>query len=227
MAATTTRRRRRRGWSLEPKRTIKGPAVFLAQFAADAAPYNSLPSLAKWAADMGCYGVQIPTWDTRLIDMKQAAESDAYCDELKDGRPRQSLRSPNVGGGAASFRRPRLEAARHRPPRHVPAFLRWTPILNNFDAHGVDVCYEKGSFQWFQEQPNELIYAPREGACRRSSAAPMNSRKMPGRAYERRRATRKANSRRLRTSMRALPRPSTPSNRSRARRHRPQHPACL
>jgi hypothetical protein len=64
-------------------RTIKGPGVFLAQFAADDAPYNSLPTLAKWAADKGFKGVQIPTWDTRLIDMKQAAESNANCDELK------------------------------------------------------------------------------------------------------------------------------------------------
>ncbi|MEF9602346.1 TIM barrel protein, partial [Paracoccus sp. PXZ] len=63
--------------------TIKGPGVFLAQFAADEAPYNSLPSLAKWAADKGFKGVQIPTWDTRLIDMAKAAESDAYCDEIK------------------------------------------------------------------------------------------------------------------------------------------------
>lgn len=62
--------------------TIKGPAVFLAQFAADEAPYNSLASIAKWAADKGFKGVQIPTWDTRLIDMKQAAESQEYCDDM-------------------------------------------------------------------------------------------------------------------------------------------------
>jgi sugar phosphate isomerase/epimerase len=64
-------------------RTIKGPGVFLAQFAGDEAPYNSLASLAQWASAKGFKGVQIPTWDTRLIDMKQAAESDAYCDDLK------------------------------------------------------------------------------------------------------------------------------------------------
>ena len=28
-------------------RTIKGPAIFLAQFAGDEAPYNSLPAMAK------------------------------------------------------------------------------------------------------------------------------------------------------------------------------------
>ena len=30
--------------------TIKGPAIFLAQYAGDAAPYNSLDSICKWAA---------------------------------------------------------------------------------------------------------------------------------------------------------------------------------
>ena len=64
-------------------RTIKGPAVFLAQFAADDAPYNSLESLAKWAAAKGFKAVQIPTWDTRLIDMQKAATSATYCDEMR------------------------------------------------------------------------------------------------------------------------------------------------
>lgn len=64
-------------------RTLKGPGVYLAQFAADEAPYNSLDSLAGWAAAKGFAGVQIPTWDTRLIDLRRAAESQAYCDDLK------------------------------------------------------------------------------------------------------------------------------------------------
>ena len=64
-------------------KTIKGPGIYLAQFAAEQAPYNSLPSLSKWVADKGFAGVQIPTWDNRLIDMKMAAESKTYCDDLK------------------------------------------------------------------------------------------------------------------------------------------------
>src|SRR6218665_3067417 len=82
MVAMTTPRCRQKSWRPE-MRTIKGPGVFLAQFAADDAPYNSLPSLALWAADKGFKGVQIPTWDTRLIDMKQAAESQTYCDDIR------------------------------------------------------------------------------------------------------------------------------------------------
>jgi sugar phosphate isomerase/epimerase len=64
-------------------KTIKGPGIFLAQFAGDAAPFNSLESICKWAGSLGFKGVQIPTWDPRLIDLKKAAESKTYADELK------------------------------------------------------------------------------------------------------------------------------------------------
>ncbi|HKJ49821.1 MAG TPA: TIM barrel protein, partial [Christiangramia sp.] len=64
-------------------KTIKGPAVFLAQFMDDKEPFNSLDGLCKWASDLGYKGIQIPTWETRLIDIEKAAESKTYCDELK------------------------------------------------------------------------------------------------------------------------------------------------
>ena len=64
-------------------KTIKGPAIFLAQFLGDEAPFNSLDSIAGYMADLGYKGIQIPTWDSRLIDLKQAAESKGYCDDLK------------------------------------------------------------------------------------------------------------------------------------------------
>lgn len=63
-------------------RTIKGPAIFLAQFAGDAAPFNNLNEISHWAASLGYKGVQIPTWDARLFDLKKAAQSRAYCDEI-------------------------------------------------------------------------------------------------------------------------------------------------
>jgi sugar phosphate isomerase/epimerase len=63
-------------------KTMKGPAIFLAQFAGDAAPFNSLKAIAGWAADLGYKGVQIPTWDARLFDLAKAAESKTYCDEV-------------------------------------------------------------------------------------------------------------------------------------------------
>ena len=63
-------------------KTIKGPAIFLAQFMGDEAPFNSLDSICAWAASLGYKGIQIPTWEDRLIDLKTAAESKDYCDEL-------------------------------------------------------------------------------------------------------------------------------------------------
>ncbi len=63
-------------------KTIKGPGIFLAQFAGDKAPFNSLEGMAGWAAKLGFAGVQIPTWDSRLFNLKRAAESQEYCDEV-------------------------------------------------------------------------------------------------------------------------------------------------
>ena len=62
--------------------TIKGPGIFLAQFSGDAAPFNSFGAITKWAADLGFKGVQIPTWDAKLFDLKKAATSKTYCDEI-------------------------------------------------------------------------------------------------------------------------------------------------
>lgn len=62
---------------------MKGPAIFLAQFASDIAPLNSFESICGWASGLGYKGVQIPTWDGRLFDLEKAAASQAYCDEVK------------------------------------------------------------------------------------------------------------------------------------------------
>jgi len=63
--------------------TLKGPAIFLAQFMGDSDPFNSLRSICKWVKSLGFVGVQIPTWDARCIDLQKAAESKTYADELK------------------------------------------------------------------------------------------------------------------------------------------------
>ena len=64
-------------------KTIKGPAIFLAQFAGDEAPFNSLKSISEWAKGLGYEGIQIPSWDSRFIDLEKAAESKTYADEIK------------------------------------------------------------------------------------------------------------------------------------------------
>ncbi len=64
-------------------KTINGPAVFLAQFLDEQEPFNSLDGLCGLASKLGYKGIQITTWETRLIDLKKAAESKTYCEELK------------------------------------------------------------------------------------------------------------------------------------------------
>ena len=63
--------------------TIKGPGIFLAQFMGDKPPFNNLEDICKWAAGLGFKAIQIPTWESRLIDLQKAAESKTYADELK------------------------------------------------------------------------------------------------------------------------------------------------
>jgi sugar phosphate isomerase/epimerase len=72
-------------------RTIQGPAIFLAQFAGDSPPFDSLDAIAGWAASLGFRGVQIPSWDARLFDLRRAAESQDYCDEIRGTLARHGL----------------------------------------------------------------------------------------------------------------------------------------
>lgn len=185
-------------------KTIKGPGIFLAQFMGDAAPFNQLGSICKWAAGLGFTGVQIPTWDARCIDLKKAAESKTYADEIKgtvqeagmqitelsshlqgqlvavhpaynelfDGFAPENVHgnanartqwavdqlkyaaraSKNLGLNAhATFSGALLWHTMYPWPQRPAGLVetgfkelakRWLPILNEFDACGVDLCYE-------------------------------------------------------------------------------------
>jgi sugar phosphate isomerase/epimerase len=72
-------------------RTIRGPAIFFAQYMGDEAPFDSLEGLAGWAAELGFVGAQIPSWDSRAIDLEQAAASKHYCDEVRGKLGEQGL----------------------------------------------------------------------------------------------------------------------------------------
>jgi sugar phosphate isomerase/epimerase len=133
-------------------KTIKGPGIFLAQFAGDDAPFNSLDGMARWAARLGFKGVQIPSWDARLFDLKLAAESQDYCDHILGvvdaaGMVVTELSTHLQGQLVATH--PAYDAAF---ADFAPAGLieeafaelgrRWLPILDVFEEAGVDVCYE-------------------------------------------------------------------------------------
>lgn len=184
--------------------TIKGPGIFLAQFLDDHAPFNNLQSICLWAESLGYKGVQLPTWDSRIFNLAQAAESKTYADEIagivnecgleitelsahlqgqlvavhpaydqlfdafappevhNNSRARtdwaiEQLKltaraSHHLGlSAAASFSGslcwPYLYPWPQRPAGLTDeAFTelarRWTPLLDEFDKHGVDLCYE-------------------------------------------------------------------------------------
>ena len=185
-------------------KTIQGPAIFLAQFVGDDAPFNSFDAICGWVASLGYKGVQVPTWDKRLMDLERAANSQDYCDQLIataakhgvviselsthlqgqlvavhpaydaafDGFADQSVRG-NPGARQAwaveqlkmaAKASKRLGLTAHAtfsgalawpyfyPWPQRPAGLveeafaelgrRWKPILDAFDAAGVDLCYE-------------------------------------------------------------------------------------
>ncbi|WP_163131919.1 sugar phosphate isomerase/epimerase [Agarivorans sp. Alg241-V36] len=185
-------------------KTLQGPALFLAQFASDEAPFNSLSSIAAWAASVGYKGVQMPSWDKRLFDLERAAEDLSYCqevlallkdngltltelsthlqgqlvavhpayDEMFDGFAPESVRgnpsarqewavnqlllaakaSKNLGLTAhATFSGALLWPYMYPWPQRPQGLVetgfaelakRWLPILDAFEAAGVDVCYE-------------------------------------------------------------------------------------
>ena len=64
-------------------KTLKGPAIFLAQFIDNTAPYNTLENISKWVKSLGYVGVQVPTNDPQIFDMQKVAESKTYADEIK------------------------------------------------------------------------------------------------------------------------------------------------
>ncbi len=64
-------------------KTLRGPAIFLAQFMADEDPFDNIESMANWASNLGFKGIQVPIGNPSFIDVAQAAESKDYCDELR------------------------------------------------------------------------------------------------------------------------------------------------
>ena len=64
-------------------KTLKPQALFLAQFLGEEVPFNNLENITNWASSIGFKGVQIPTWDSRLLDLKRLAKSKTYADEIK------------------------------------------------------------------------------------------------------------------------------------------------
>lgn len=61
---------------------IKGPAIFLAQFISEQAPFNNFKGLCEWASGLGYKAIQVPTSNPDIFDLEKAAQSQQYCDEV-------------------------------------------------------------------------------------------------------------------------------------------------
>jgi sugar phosphate isomerase/epimerase len=84
-----------------PLRSMEGPGLFLAQFMRDEPPFNTLNGLCRWAVELGYRGVQVPAWESRLIDLDEAADSDAYCDDWSAKLELHGLRLTELNGALA------------------------------------------------------------------------------------------------------------------------------
>ncbi len=63
-------------------KTMRGPGLFLAQFASDQAPFHDWAAITGWAAGLGYAGVQVPSNDRRLFDLDLAVTSSAWRDDF-------------------------------------------------------------------------------------------------------------------------------------------------
>ncbi|AGT10159.1 sugar phosphate isomerase/epimerase family protein [Paracoccus aminophilus] len=63
-------------------KTMRGPGLFLAQFAGDQAPFSDWQGITGWAAGLGYAGVQVPSGDSRLFDLDLAVTSASWRDEF-------------------------------------------------------------------------------------------------------------------------------------------------
>jgi len=116
-------------------KTIKGPGIFLAQFAGDAAPFNTLAGMAGWAKSLGFVGIQIPSWDGRLFDLKAAAESQDYCQQILG-----TVRSAGLEV---------TELSTHLQGQLVATHPAYDPLLEGFAPAGLD---PQGRQQWAVQQ---------------------------------------------------------------------------
>ena len=120
-----------------PMKTLKGPGIFVAQFADDVAPFNSWATICKWAADLGYKGIQIPSWDARFIDLEKVANSQDAADELtgiaaEHGIANHRIKYALYKASSSPFTRPSTRSLMPLPR------LRFTAISKARTAWAVD-----------------------------------------------------------------------------------------
>ncbi len=127
-------------------KTVKGPAVYLAQFMDTKKPFNSLDGLCEWAADLGYKGIQIPTWESALIDLTKAGESKDYCEEIK--------------GKVESYGLEITELCTHLQGQLVAVHSAYDTMFDNFAPKEVR-GNPKARTKWAVEQMKSAAHASR------------------------------------------------------------------
>src|SRR5438309_11664883 len=74
-------------------RSIKGPAIFLAQFAGGAPPFNNLKAIAGWAAGLGFKACRSPSGIPRRLASAQGPETRPTVTRVKGPWPKAASRS--------------------------------------------------------------------------------------------------------------------------------------
>lgn len=165
-------------------KTMKGPGVFLAQFIREEAPLNNMEGLAEWVSEMGYKGVQVPTWDPRIIDLEKAAGSRTYADEFKGSLNEKGLELIELGsylqGQCLAFH-PAYEAgisAFHPEELSGPQVTEWAAdqlmksIKASVNLGTKNISVMSGGFAWhlvypWPQRPPGLIDEAFEELARR------------------------------------------------------------
>ena len=128
---------------------IKGPGIFFAQFMGDQAPFNTFDSICGWAGSLGYVGAQLPSWDARCMDLKKAAESKAYCDDLRATAARHKLTISEV--------------STHLQGQLVAVHPAYAEMFKAFAPGGVETPQQMQ--QWGTEQVKLALRANRNLGC--------------------------------------------------------------
>jgi sugar phosphate isomerase/epimerase len=125
-----------------PSNSIQGPGIFLAQFVRDEPPFNTFSGMCRWAVELGYRGVQVPAWESRLIDLDEAAESSDYCNDWRAKLDLHGLALTELNGALAG-----QVLAMH--PAYEVAFQPFYPV-------GLD---DRGRIAWATDQLQKTVRA--------------------------------------------------------------------
>ena len=128
---------------------MKGPGIFFAQFMGDRPPFDSFDRICAWASSLGYVGAQLPSWDQRCMDLGKAADSKAYCDDLRATAARHGVTISEV--------------STHLQGQLVAVHPAYGSMFQAFAPSGVTTPAQMQ--QWGTEQAKLALRASRNLGC--------------------------------------------------------------